>query len=272
MDLDTLFTEVDDGQEFEFNQDAQSAKRSVVCPWSSAVQAAAQLMGFSVKLGKTTLRIGAERHPLAPWMQVAKVGIKGVGRLSTGSWSSGIQYEQAQLTIEYDVPKYDDEEDDEDDNPEDKNYLTQQVDASCDIITAPMAVTETYTRKSYPYGSVTSTRQIIKHIRVPTVSYKLTQHSVTSPSWTDYHDKIGKVNSVAMLNGAVETVLFDAMSARREVTSRGNRAWQIDLTFIYHPHGWNNVLHPESLTWVAAESVEKSGSKPYQSANLSTLI
>jgi hypothetical protein len=78
-----------------------NAVRKVTCAWGDAVALAQDLRGSTIEVDGNLLYTEAEAHPVLPSLKVASVAIEPVGiPLTTGTW------EQAFLTINYDVPEF----------------------------------------------------------------------------------------------------------------------------------------------------------------------
>jgi hypothetical protein len=154
---------------------------------------------------------------------------------------------------------------DQQEKPENEEYLLQEVGYSCETIIVPLKVTDTDATPA------TSTKEVKHYIRLPKIEYTATIPKVRRPNFSLIQDLNGKINSKRVFGGAIGTVLFDGPSLSNTISSIGDPSWKFVMKFIYNKHGWNNMLHPVTLKWVAANSIDGGAEKMYQSADLTQL-
>lgn len=281
----------------QIGQDGLSGTRYPRCRWEDWPAVVTGLMGTPVFFGGLFMLLGRQNWPGMPTLKVDNVTVKGMGATVASTWYAGPNYEFAELTVNYKVPK---DEDDKNENGDAATYLVEELDYSVEIIQVPVQVVdqqdlaklqkdadELFAEQAKrlpssdeqgnpiplppkPIVQPQAVKKTVKrNIRIPTITYK-----TTIPRLVELPDKIqshvGKINNRKIFGGAPGTVLFDGPSASRESAFFTQRFWKVDYQFIYQPHGWNNILHPDTLKWVPAKGVA-SDNDPYEHADLRKL-
>ncbi len=295
--MSSLIIDEIDSPSIQIGQDGMTGTRTARCHWDNWMRVVLDLMGTPVFSNGSFFLLGRDSFPGIPTMMVDSVSVKGMGATRKSTWASGSRWTYANLTVQYKVPK---DEDEKDENEDPATYLVEELDYSVEIIQVPVKVVDKQDvaklqkdadelwaeqaaklPSSNPDGSPTAippkpvvngeavAKTIKRNIRIPTITYK-----TTMPRLFKLPDKIqgtvGKVNNRKIFGGAPGTVLFDGPSASRESAFFTQRFWKVDYQFIYQPHGWNNILHPDTLKWVPAKGVA-SDNDPYEYADLRKL-
>lgn len=101
--------------------------------------------------------------------------------------------------------------------------------------------------------------QVSEEIRVgiiiPMIEHSLTWNYVRRPPWIAIRETIGCVNNNKWAGADPETLLFTGVTASRQTTSRGVKAWKVNYKFqekcVNYPVpagedaiGWNHFLRP----------------------------
>jgi len=282
VSLNTVLDEIDDSGGFVADSDNTTATRIGICNTEDAGPVTQQLMGYSYKIGDKVIRIGASPHPFIPGLRVRSVKADPIGKRLSSTWLSGGTTSQMKLTVEYEYPKFDDDQQNPGEEPptgEDQPemsllWCSQALDYSVEIITVPVKA------RVYIVGSTTSawSEQIVKKtIRIPMVAYTVTYERVPKPPWADIISLVGKVNEIPIFGGPPGTVLFDGAHADRQIGrgpdfQKSNKIWKLSYKFLYHPKGWNKVIHPETLEWVDVQAMVDAGKVCYESGNLKELF
>lgn len=219
--------------------------------------------------------IGANTWPGIPFLRATSVDVEYFGKCVASDWELGPVAEHVKLTIGYSTKDQGDD-DDNHDQPEDEVWLIQSVDYNCDIITIPVKVESVLEVSAHtPRGDTpahTVSREVKKFIRIPTVTYTGTLPAVREPKWDTINAKVGKINTDVIFRGPAGTVLFDGLNGEREARNLDAvRMWKIATKMIYQRHGWNKVLHPDTLEWVDAAALN-GGNRPYESTTLRDIL
>lgn len=278
-------------------QDGLSGTRYPRCRWQHWPQVVTDLMGVPVYFAGMFMLLGRQTWPGMPTLKVDSVTVKGQGATVASTWFNGPTYEWAELTVNYKVPK---DEDEKNENGEPATYLVEELDYSVEVIQVPVQVVDKQDLAKLQKDADAAWAEIAKatpssddqgnpvplppkpivqpqavkktvkrNIRVPTITYKTTMpRLIELPAKIRPH--VGKINKKKIFGGAPGTVLFDGPSASRESAFFTQRFWKVDYQFIYNPHGWNNILHPDTLKWVPAKGVA-SDNDPYEYADLREL-
>lgn len=278
-------------------QDGMNGTRVARCRWEDWTQTVLDLMGTPVFYGGAFYLLGRQNYPGIPTMLVDSVTVKGMGATRKSTWGQGGRWTYGNLTINYKIPK---SEDDKDENGDPATYLVEELDYNVEIIQVPVKVVDQQDlaklRKNaeqlwqeqvrqapssnadgspapLPPRPIVNPEAVMKtvkrNIRIPTITYKTTMPRLpVLPDKIQSH--VGKINNRQIFGGALGTVLFDGPSASRESAFFTQRFWKVDYQFIYQPHGWNNILHPDTLQWVPAKGVA-SDNDPYEYADLRKL-
>lgn len=275
-------------------QTGLSGTRTARAPWRNWPAAVLELMGTPVYFNGSFQLIGQETWPGIPTLLVDSVDVEGMGATKKSTWFDGYNCEFARLTINYKVPEF---KDDKDENGDPATYLIESLDYGVEIAVVPVLVVDkadavklaadaqtlldSYQGSSVP-RSVQNAAQAVanqtpkkktvkKHIRIPSVTYKVTMPQVAELPSDEIQAAVGRVNKTQIFGGASGTVLFDGPNAERESAFFTRRFWRVSYQFIYQPFGWNNVLHPDTLKWVTAKAAG-SQNDPYESTEMRRLF
>lgn len=275
--------------------DGMSGTRIARCLWLNWPATVMDLMGVPVFYAGYLQIIGRQTWPGLPLLQVNSIDVEGMGKMHGSNWYQGPSYEFAKLTINY---KVNENEDDKDENGNPSPYLIESLDYGVDIAVVPVVVVDEADKVkleqsskdawknqplSNPDGSPrlpvpiapankTPRKKTLKrHIRIPTITYKVTIPRYPNLPNEAIQDCLGRVNDKTIFGGVPGTVLFDGPNAERESIFFQQRFWRITYQFMYQPFGWNHQLHPETLQWVPAKGLG-SDRDPYENARLQNLF
>lgn len=245
--------------------DGMTGRRIGRCLSTEMAQAVGYIFGAITKTSDNERYTEAQAYPGFPSLKAMAITCSPWGRTGNSSWESAVlpsQYQKLEIeykTVDYQVPGQEKE------NPENEEYMIQDVNYTCETIIVPVKVTDTN------HSSATSTRLVSQYIRLPKIEYKVTIPKVKFPKFSIIQELSGKVNTVPVFGGAFGTVLFDGPKLSNTISSLGDPAWKQEMTFIYNRFGWNKTLHPETLKWVSALSPDGGVNLMYEQADLSRL-
>lgn len=278
LDLNALLEDIDDSGTVQYTQEGITAKRVFKCPGAYMHAVALQMMGVLIQIGDQYMIVGSESYPGFPNLRVTEVEVSrlATSKHVTSTYTSGPMWEFAQLAVTYNTGVKNDKDDDNNDSPDNIKYAVQSLDYSVEVLVLPVTVEDSvYVGMGAPgadgMGRKNVKRDVKRYIRIPTIAYDIKFEKIMNPTWAMFEDKIGKINTVPIGGGAIGTVLFEGVKADREITPAGDRAWGVNFKFIYQRHGWNNTIHPQTLKWVPAKSLDAQND-PYESTNLRDLI
>lgn len=205
--------------------------------------------------------------PGIPALMIDHIRATPHGKSGLSSWSSTVLPHQFyMLEVEYkSLSLQGGGGNNDQEKPENEEYLLQEVGYSCETIIVPLKVTDT------DAAAATSTKEVKHYIRLPKIEYTATIPKVRRPNFSLIQDLNGKINSKKVFGGAVGTVLFDGPALSNTISSIGDPSWKFVMKFIYNKHGWNKMLHPVTLKWVNAGSVDGGTQKMYETADLTQL-
>lgn len=280
-------------------QDGMTAVRQLMATWNDWPSTVLSLMGTPVFFNGTFMMVGRQQYPGIPTLSVDSIDVEGKGRNSRSSIGAGWNCTNALFTVNYAVPK---EEDDKDENGDPATYLVESLDYAVEIVVAPVQVVDQQdlaklqknadqlwaeqvkaAPSSNPDGSPAllppkpiANAQAIKktvkrHIRVPSITYKVTIPRLAELPSRPIQKCIGRINKTQIFGGEPGHVLFDGPSAERESAFFTQRFWRVNYQFIYQPFGWNNTLHPDTLLWVPAKAIG-ADNDPYEARELKQLF
>lgn len=278
LDLDVILDEIDDSGSFTADAQDTVAPRIAICPSQYVLQVTQQLMGYAYRIGDNIIRVGAYPHPFLPGLRVKSVEAMPIGKRPAATWSTGGGADHYKLTVNYAIPTWNDDDEDDNDDPENDDspepsqlYLTQSLDYSTEILSVPTKA------RDYVYPGMWSEVIVKKSFRIPLVAYTATYERIPKPQWATIIALVGTVSTTKMFGAPPGTILFDGAHADRTAGrgpdfTKSSRFWKVAYKFLFHPQGWNNVLHPESLKWVPANSVDGAGNLPYETNDLKQLF
>jgi len=295
-----IIDEIKGSGPISITQKGITASRIARCRWDDWPQVVSDLMGVLIVFGNNAMIIGTQTYPGLPALLVDSVEISGMGKMLNSSWGWGPRYDYAKLDIAYKVPEF---QDDKDENGQPATYLIESLDYSVEIATVPVKVPDVVNKKKVeedagdalerayaaqvansqnpPPGATPpepanddkekKTKIVKRHIRIPTITYTVTIPKSRILPADQIRLNVGKVNKSSIFGGPRGTVLFDGPNAERESAFLGDRTWRIKYQFIYQPHGWNNMLNPETLKWVPCIAVGADNA-PYEFADLKKIF
>jgi hypothetical protein len=192
---------------------------------------------------------------------------EGLGRPALGG-DGQISYDGgARVVIEFSVLNYEiDDSSGDPDDPANATYLTEEIRIAGESISLAKSRLMWSSDSEPLSGDDTSPGRLI-----PKAEWILTRHRVPILPRLAIFSSLGKVNSTALGDAEVGTLLFLGAEARREFSTQGDPRWRITMTFLYHPETHNQFFRPQSGTWDGIVTVD--GSQPiYESADLRSLI
>lgn len=256
----TSLTEIADGTGIlEFGNQGISGTRVAEVEYAQLMDAVKFLLGsIVVATGGQEIVYTGDPWPGIPNLQAQRVSVKPMGKSGNSEWETNLPWTRARLTVQYNTPTWG-AQTGSNSQPENAPYMIQDVDYSCEIFTIPIKATD---------GSEVAETK--KSFRLPLITYTAEIPRVRFPSFSTIRTTNGKINTTPVFGGAAGTVLFDGPKLKNQLTTSGDYAWNVVFKFIYNEHGWNNILHPKTLTWVPADAISGSN-KPYQTADLSAL-
>lgn len=276
-------------------QEGMTGTRIARCDWDKWPATCVALMGTPIFFAGFMQVVGRQSWPGIPYMLVDSVDVEGMGRMRKSTWDAGPRYDYAKLTINYQVPK---SEDDKDENGQPAVFLIESLDYSVDVAVVPVQVVDEVDKEkmekeakdlfnNQPSSNADGEpvepqpveafqreprkKSVKRHIRIPTITYSTTMPRLPQLPGAAIREAVGKVNKKSIFGGKPGTVLFDGPQAERESAFFTQRTWRVSYKFIYQQFGWNNQLHPDTLNWVPAKGIG-SDNDPYQYYDLKKLF
>lgn len=106
---------------------------------------------------------------------------------------------------------------------------------------------------------------------IPKVEWRITRHQVPDLPFAEILNDIGTVNSAALKDAAAGTLLFLGAEARREHTSEGNPAWEVEMVFEYRRQQHNKLLRASSGDFELCKTIN-GGNRLYDTADHADLV
>lgn len=215
---DTCLTQ--DGIQYNENHDAyklqinreggSTAVRKITCAWGDAIALAQALRGNSIEVGGELVYTDAASHPLLSNLKVSTVGIAPVGQpISTGIW------EQAFLTVAYDVPEFGTGGG----GPGEEILAEESLDISAFNQQIPGG------KLKFANGDPVEDEDVYTTVRV--VEYRKTLYRQASLNFSAIADLENKVNATPWNGVAAGRALYGGAEASRTITDEGAQEWTI---------------------------------------------
>lgn len=241
-----------------YTPDGIVGHRVFVVDWDDRIEFCRALLGYTRAVGHTPVRTRAQRYPGYDYLYCQRADCTGLGQAGAGAEMIG--YSKAKVLAEYsplNLGSSNSEDDSFDADEEDSGLHLEEVwDFAAGTVAVPGAhFTYSDTGES-PYESV--------GVVVGTVELTLSSENEPELGKAAIRSCLGKVNAFAWYGASAEHVLFTGASARRVVTSEGERAWRVSYRFRERMVSWNKSLRGN--TWV--ELIPK----PYGTTNFSVLF
>lgn len=258
--------EVEGSGELNYSAEGLTGTRKAVVLGTDLNHAIGFLLGATQKTTTNETVVLPQPWPGIPSLFVESIRAYPEGKSGLSTWTNAVlPSTRYRLDIAYRSLSLQGLSGDDKEKPENVDYLIQEVDYSCETVIVPVKVTDTNA------SAVSTTREVKHYIRLPKVEYSVTIPKVRYPKFDVIQDLNGKINSKVVFGGAIGTVLFDGPKLSNTISSISDPAWKFMCKFIYNKFGWNNVLHPETLKWVAAGSIDGGTTKPYDYGDLTRL-
>lgn len=192
---------------------------------------------------------------IEPWMPDSPTGL---GEIPA-------EYEFARITINYSTLSFDQDpatqnNNDGSDSPggDDQKGPGKDEDSDATFLSFRTSIGGEYI--TYPSGALewTSdqedvTDEVQAGVVVPIIEHSVTWHNCALPPWAKIRATVGRVNNAQYFGAGVGTLLFLGVEASRELTSDGEKQWELEYRFSEKnvgteasPKGWNYFLRPDA--------------------------
>ena len=240
--------------------------------WADSDDVANQLMGYTQRVGTTTIRVPPHQHPLSPNLYCTDVQIEGLGQpiLNTNGYpdfDSGFiahaTYRSSPWILQGEV------------DPGNNN----QIDPSNPILWATQELdfdTEEYVHEKNQYkwlapgeGVDGKLSGIPVKVTVGITTMTITFQKLPYLPMTHVRNLRNKVNDATFLGAAKGKVLFKGGRTVREQNTDGTISQMVALTFQERTQEWNKFLRRDKLKWTY---LWDGTDFPFEEADLTPLI
>lgn len=258
-----------DGYTERYSMGMAEAVRICQVLWSSRVEFAQEMLGYSKAVAGKIQRVLPEKHPEANWLYATEMElVRGIGRLGQGGDNSFISYGvtdgakdgYAVFNVRYRALPYDIEDDAV---AEAGGELVRFVERSRSFAVENITVqggTWTWSGGGTYHETTTklfgSEELMYTWHDVPAIPSQLTE-------------TIGKVNDAAFDlfspeggGYTAQTLLCMPAQVERTTNPFGERTYRITYKFLHRSTGWNNFYRPD-VTPPAFQGLSKGGVGPY---------
>lgn len=221
------YEEMDGSPTEGFDSNGFKATRILMCAWPERLMLARQLKGGYQQIGSDTVYLTPAAYPWYPSARVNSLDIKNEGQpenpLSTE------RYEKAVLTVNYSVPK-----------AEEETLVDESIEPAAEFLTLPV---------NNLYWGIGENKVALSDAEAPGYLIQMydwvytIKYSRDLPNWVDELE--GCVNSATVRSKSLnrtyppETLLAGKPKADRVVTTFGDKGWTITCRFTRRNFGWN---------------------------------
>lgn len=221
------YEELDGSPQEKYGDSGFTATRKLMCSWTSRHTLARQLKGGRQVIGDQQVTIKGATYPWNAVARVANVSIDGDGKPE--SETSTELYEKAILTVDYSIPKFDEE-----------TLIEESIEPASEFLTLP--VNNLY----WGYGE---NKVALGETEAPGLLIQMYDWIYTIKAMRNPPDWIGElegcVNSKQVKSDtlnrtfAPETLLVGKPNLSRTITTAGEKAWTVTFRFTYRRIPWN---------------------------------
>ncbi len=282
--LETTLTvaheEQDPGRTEDRTTSSFSATRVLKCAWDDRRTLELELLGNVAADTDTIIFTRGHRFPDFTKALVVSVNTKGFGgsRKTATADADVIEYEFAELTVRYEVPDGENTPSQDDQSDDEAVLITESLEPSAEFLTLPgreLFFCETPdadgkcvagTKLPVPEGlGISKIKMFVDWV------YTIHRNTFIPPEFFDPASPIiGKVNDICLRSKRLsfgdkfiefgpETLLMQAPSLDREITTEGTQAWRITVRMTWNPEGWNKF---QRVANVAPSKLVDSGGLP----------
>lgn len=240
------FLELKESGEAQFDHEAQETRRKYLCDWDIAYGLANRLIGGAVAAGTVfTDYVEPHRDPNRDFLFAKTVTVAGFNPIGQDSFGA-IRYAKATLDVVYKVRK-DDQQNGGDSSP--ITFLTETRTHSATTYTLP--------EDALLWAEGTRIGKTVGKDATAFINRPLTNITVDIQWWFDaptdltFESLYGSVNlqpiQFLLTPWPAETLKFDGLTRKRQWTTTGVGAWNIQLHLTYKSTGWNKLFNPKVL-------------------------
>lgn len=267
--ITVAFEEIDNSPQESITAEGLVASRLLRCDWGDRFQLARELLGYSKDTGFTVTSYRPHRYPAASHLFAQNISISGAG--ASGGSAAGdaagnynMTWAKADLSVEY-LPRTVDDADP-------RTMVSESVEPNAEFLTLPSKLLYWDAAAKEPLGADEAPGLVVRMM-----NWVVTHHNVRSLH-ADFWELIGHVNDAAVESKtfgftlAAETLLYQAPSLSREITTDGAQAWRVTVRFSYRPDGWNLFFKAGSTTPVAVYDKNGTQQYPYTRSDFTNLV
>lgn len=251
-----------------YGQDKWSAKRVFKVAWDSRLAFVREMLGGVTAGGIYTPPL---TYPDISQLIAVRCVSKGMG--TPGDSGTQARYTHAEISVDYETPKYSEED-------PDTGNITEELSLTAEVLTLPLGAFHwqvgegIYDEDGSSLGTISAT--IANHSLaeqpgkvMPTAEYTVSLKFVQNPNFSDLQSLVGKINSVQFaptgVNGfifAARRLLFTGVETSRTVqfdpvAGASTKGFALSYKFAYRRVPWDLVFKPKFDATV--DSGDKAG-------------
>lgn len=258
------------------NQGAYYQVGYYVSDWSLADQVANELLGYSQRVGSTTVRTGPHQHPLSPNLCCQDVQIEGVGAPVLNSSGLPVYSAGFMARCTYRAPAFTPYQEQDPGNQHQIDptaapilWCTQELEFDTETIVHDQHKYVWEIVGADPNGLNGKTTEIPVTVKLGVTTMTLTYHQLPYLPMSSVRSLRNKVNNATFLGVAAGKLLFLGGKSTREQNTQGDIVQRVTLVFKERDEDWRAFLRKDLVLW--AKIKDSSGNYVLSAADFTPL-